>query len=158
MGSGPQYVIAQLNDDGVPVPIGPDNPLKISGGGGGGAVNSVNGQTGVVELDASDVGAAVAPTIGYLEYPGSSSGSGGRVPVFGNNSSLSYMRTSINEMSASMLVVRDNGGQVWVPTTPTSNGYAASKYYVDLRVPVPPATGGPYTLQSLDGVQTWVAA
>ncbi len=35
----------------------PGNPLVAIGGGGGGAVDSVNGQTGVVVLDASDVGA-----------------------------------------------------------------------------------------------------
>lgn len=88
MGTGPQYTIAQLNEDGVPVPISADNPLKISGGSGGGAVVSVNGQTGEVELDAADIG-------------------------------------------------------------------AVTEEYVDLRVPVPPVSGS-YTLQSVDGVTSWV--
>jgi hypothetical protein len=61
-----QYILQELEDklsfvsvDGVTI-IGdgtPANPLQAIGGGGGGAVDSVNGQTGVVVLDASDVGA-----------------------------------------------------------------------------------------------------
>jgi hypothetical protein len=61
-----QYILQQLEDklsfvsvDGVTI-IGdgtPSNPLVAVGGGGGGAVASVNGQTGVVVLDANDVGA-----------------------------------------------------------------------------------------------------
>jgi hypothetical protein len=44
-----------------------DVPIEITGGGGSGAVTSVNGQTGAVVLDASDVGAlsdsTVIPTV-----------------------------------------------------------------------------------------------
>lgn len=49
---------------GTNVTIDRTNPsapvINVSGGGGGGAVDSVNGQTGVVVLDAADVGADVA--------------------------------------------------------------------------------------------------
>ena len=48
----------------------------ISGGGGGGAVDSVNGQTGAVVLGASDVGAIASPSSPssgkFLKYNGSS--------------------------------------------------------------------------------------
>lgn len=55
--SGPQYVIAQIDDNGNVRPVGPDNPLKIASSGGGGGVDTVNGQTGDVVLDAADVNA-----------------------------------------------------------------------------------------------------
>jgi len=61
-----QYILQELEDklsfvsvDGTTI-IGdgtPTNPLQAIGGGGGGAVASVNGQTGVVVLGAGDVGA-----------------------------------------------------------------------------------------------------
>lgn len=58
-GVGRTAALIQLNSDGKPELIGPDNPLYISGGGGGGGgdVNSVNGKTGTVVLNAADVGA-----------------------------------------------------------------------------------------------------
>lgn len=44
------------------VPVSAANPLPITGGGGG-AVSSVNGQTGAVVLDADDVGAATPASV-----------------------------------------------------------------------------------------------
>lgn len=56
--------IAFLAPDGstpLQVPVSLDNPLPVYAvGGGGGGVTSVNGQTGVVTLDAADVGAAAS--------------------------------------------------------------------------------------------------
>ena len=49
------------DEDGVFRAVSADNPLPTTGsGGGGGAVESVNGQTGVVNLTAADVGAKPA--------------------------------------------------------------------------------------------------
>lgn len=55
-------IIAFVSPDGsapLQIVVSRDNPLPVYavGGGGGGAVDSVNGQTGVVVLDAADVGA-----------------------------------------------------------------------------------------------------
>ena len=62
----------------------PDGALVVSGdvGGGGGAVSSVNGQTGRVILDASDVGAAPAEsTPGVVVYDNDDSAARPDCPV-----------------------------------------------------------------------------
>jgi hypothetical protein len=71
-----QYILAQLElklesvaVDGITITGDgtPGNPLVALGGGGGGAVDSVNGQTGVVVLDAGDVGADPAGSAAAAE-------------------------------------------------------------------------------------------
>ena len=59
------------------------NLVDVSGsGGGGGAVDSVNGETGVVVLDASDVG-ALADTAGINALSDVDTGSAGHIPTDG---------------------------------------------------------------------------
>lgn len=143
MGTGPQYVIAQLNEDGVPVPVGIDNPLKISGGGGGGgAVDSVNGQTGAVVLTATDVGAVVSSAIASRVYGTGTVGEAATYTIGGGAA------------TAWSLAQRGADGVLLVGT-PTAATHATTKGYVDIRVPAPPATGT-HTLQSVDGVTSWV--
>lgn len=187
-------------------------PYKAEGGGGG-AVDSVNGKTGAVVLDAEDVGAVPsaegdayrayitnsdgdndtmileglnplpvtipvrtetgaivaatptedshAATKGYVDgtaFPrtmGGSSGNGTRIPTWGNDGNPSSVWRVDATVSSNFIVRRTGTGQVAVPVTPDADNAAASKQYVDLRVPVPPASGT-FTLQSVDGVTSWV--
>src|SRR5690625_7871252 len=63
MGLGPTAVIGYMNEDGNWTPVTSEKGLPVAGGGGGGAVDSVNGQTGEVELTGSDIKAEV-----YLQW------------------------------------------------------------------------------------------
>lgn len=82
-----------------------------AGGGGGGAVDSVNGQTGVVVLDADDVGARSAGDVPWAEVSGKPTtfaptiGATSTTAVAGNDARLTDQRTpSDNSVTSAKIV------------------------------------------------------
>ena len=115
--------------------------LKVAGGGGGsGAVTSVNGQTGVVVLTATDVGAT--PNTTYVLASGLLSGGGqltGNVTVSltsvpaANVSGLGTMATQ-NSNNVSI-----TGGTINVQTTNHTATTSASATFATSSLPLVPA-------------------
>ena len=108
--------------------------------GGGGAVDSVNGQTGVVDLDAADVGADAAGTAsaavaGHADDYGAGAhlptgGDAGQVPVKGSGTAVAWgdMPSGVAALADSAAVMKrwDDNADVYVwsgSTTGPTDGY-----------------------------------
>lgn len=141
MGTGPQYVLAQLDESGNPVAIGPDNPLYTSGGGGGGSLPAGTVRE-VVGFDSS--GNAVAVTLGWEQLSDQP-----EPPPFPNGVlTMARVPDGDDEFGLVELAVDENldsvatpnaipvyqfgagGGQLPV-ATPVLDSHAATKKYVD---------------------------
>lgn len=100
-------------------------PPYSPGGGGGGSVASVNGDTGPdVVLDAADVGA--------IAKPGAAPGQQNRVPLFDATGALSGYANAVTTASQGAIPLRTTSGHIILPVSaPTNAAWAASKGYVD---------------------------
>lgn len=94
-----------------------------SGGGGGGAVDSVQGMTGDVVLDAGDVGAI--PNV-YANADGST-----RIPYYLANSGVQGVVIMDINPTSGTVPKRQASGHILVPNDPTFGSQATNKNYVD---------------------------
>lgn len=141
MGIGPQYIIAQLDENGVPQPIGADNPLYIEGGGGGGSAFPATSPDGNTTVQLLNNGFRVTPTTpaaGLFQF---TMGNGGFnfTPLGMNTLVTGYVAGA----DAGLAIQPSGGGTVTVAGqftltqpatqagTPTLDNHVATKKYVD---------------------------
>lgn len=165
MGNGPQYTLAQLNADGEIEAIGPDNPLYIEGGGGGGSGFPVESPDGQTEATFGDAGLSVLSDSGFDTIIGKdgfrvTSPSGAinpiNVQVFDG---ATYVEISSD--GAAGFIIFSGAVNTVVPInqmagTATLATHLITKGYVDAKVPAPPVSGT-FRLTSTNGVISWVA-
>lgn len=101
-------------------PAAPFDPDWVEGGGGGGAVDSVNGQTGTVVIDADDVNAVPVSTTANRIYGTDNAGAPALLQVS-------------DAATGSTVALRDVTGHV-VTAAPTDGAHATTKTYVDSAV------------------------
>jgi hypothetical protein len=114
----------------------------VAGGGGGSGVSSVNGETGVVDLSAADVGAV--PSVGSSNIVYTTDGTGVNTT------------TSISSSATNNSVAKRTGTGQLAITDATSSGQAASKGQMDTAIAAAvadlPTTGVSAVLSSSDTV------
>ena len=98
-------------------------------------VQSVNGQTGNVQLTKADVGLSKVDNTADSDKPEATTSVRGLMPA----ADKAKLNNATSAATASRLAIRDSAGrisfkQVTLSDAPTSNGHAATKSYVDTEV------------------------
>ena len=98
-------------------------------------VQSVNGQTGNVQLTKADVGLSKVDNTADADKPEATTSVRGLMPA----ADKAKLNNATSSATASRLAIRDSAGrisfkQVTISDAPTSNGHTATKSYVDTEV------------------------
>lgn len=160
-----QATVGFLDDNGNWVAVTADSPLPTAGAGGG-AVASVNGQTGEVELTAADVNALPDSYTPPSELPINVPGD---VTATGTPSATTYLRgdgswntpTNTTYTVITQANVENPGSTTAGTITGQRLAQGVAAYLtanpIPAELPAPPAEGT-FNLQSVDGVLSWVEA
>jgi hypothetical protein len=157
-----QATVGFLDESGNWVPVTATTGLPTSGGGGGAAVTSVNGETGEVILSAADVGALPSTyTPPDVTVPDG-------ISATGTPSATTYLRGdgswTTPPNTTYSIISQANAENPASTAAGTVSGqrlaqgvaaYLAANPIPD-ELPTPPAEGT-FNLQSVDGVISWVA-